>query len=287
MKFILAIITLIILWPTIIFAGTPDTSEPHNSSCKVPQISLEFPRIHYPENKPQIDWTFGYAPPKGYIQYEFKGIWRYAAKEIRSRFRREYRRQMLRYWNEGNDLQLTWQEYRDELDELESEQLYGWWTRNWLDSLPVEKGGAPNYRIITYGREGDWITLGPFTLTHDLRLRIDKAGIYFDGEQPVRDLEAKYVQNAEPGDSKTVNVHAEEPKPWFQSRYWKFKFRPSANFGFNGSEWTDFIKNISLKVEMQLFLQSGLHFANLECGAQYDFQDQEYELVVFFQMINW
>jgi hypothetical protein len=293
MKQLLAIALLLVLWPAVIFAQPSDT---HSSSSSTfdnsERIAFNFRSyrgIPSFEEIPQ-DWTFGRPDLRGYVQYEFKGLWKYGVREIRSRFSREYRNQLRDFWQQSNEHQYGWCDYQRDLDEFSSGgTLYNWWTnRTWMDSLPIEKGGAPTHRIITYGREGDWFDLGPFTVSHDLKVKIKKIGLYIDGEQPLQDLKQKYL----PADEENPNLNeanlGAEEQSWYKSDLWKVKFKPSVSIKpFGGSEFTDILRRVSAKAEVQLFTKRGLHFGNIECAAQYDLQNESFEIIAMFSLLTW
>ena len=287
MRLLLALVIFMMLWPTIIFAD--DRHDPLAQKFERPTTLNLNLLSRYPPITSEgysIDWTFGQADERGHPQYEFRGIWRYATKELKSRFSRAYRRQLLEFWNESNDLQFSWSDYQRELQEFETGDR-GWWDRPWTDSLPEDKGGAPNYRTIIFGREGDWIKLGPIILTHDLKVRLKGTSLYFDGDQPIRNLKDRYIQDSAESDPKAVNLHAEDEASWLDSDLWKVRVKPSANFNLSGSELVDFIRSVSVKFDIDLFLRNGRQFGNLECGVQYDVEDQNLEFVAFFQFTEW
>jgi hypothetical protein len=141
-----------------------------------------------------------------------------------------------------------------------------WWDREWYDSLPSDKGGAPDKPYIhTYGKEIEW-QFGPITISNTLKVRFDYIGA-FNLDTDAQPVAEKHDPDKLPKGGRMV-LDLRPDKEFSYGTTVKFKVRPSIRVGLPRKGWVDILRKVSVRACMSLFIR-GKQFIDAEAELTY------------------
>ena len=125
--------------------------------------------------------------PPGSLLTRYEGFHGFVISHIRSQFRRFVRHSIREGWYVPPDSTLSTRSIYERVDHgWGGPQTDGvWWQRDWMDSLTLERGGAPATPYIhTYGEENAW-RAGPLTLTNTFKIKFDYIAFFELNPDPI------------------------------------------------------------------------------------------------------
>jgi hypothetical protein len=130
-----------------------------------------------------------------------------------------------------------------------------WWTREWYDSLPSDKGGAPRVPYIhTYGREISW-KFGPITLSNTFKVKIDYVAAFrLNADPQPPSVEADPIK---PPKASSIAIDVDSDRQPFSSTTVKFKVRPNVRVGLPRLDkgWWSFLRKVALRADLIVFIR--------------------------------
>lgn len=113
--------------------------------------------------------------PPGSLHIEYEGFQSFLVRKLQSRYRSLWKDQLELLYDETNMTDAEYRRAREEMNLAFADLKVGrWWERSWLESLPPEKGGAPELPWVhEVGQEIDVVKIGAFRFTNELKIRID------------------------------------------------------------------------------------------------------------------
>ena len=231
-------------------------------------IDFDLPTYDYVPAMSWADSVMMTRLPPGSLRIQYDGLQKVIIKHARSQVRHYARKYRDHKAEASHDIDV-WND---------APTLNSWWTRSWMDSLPSNKGGAPDEPYVhTIGQEITW-RLGPLSLTNTLKLKID----YF----------AVFKFNPDPGE-KTGD--RDPPPVSFDVRsngiatvgtWIKFKVRPSVRVGMPDSDgWFSVLRSIAIRAEFDIVL-FGVRFVSGDIVLKYKSGD-ELSLQIGLTIGNW
>lgn len=168
-------------------AGTDRQAATERHPREAPQGALLFEPIRLHPQLPR--WTalvhpgllprqlqFAFEPRiPGSVVVRYQGIEGYVVRQLRSRLRSAWRRQVRHAVQFRDPYDPTARAQMAEIDWAMRDHDAGgrWWERAWFYSLPPAKGGAPDRPYVhTVGRRITW-RFGPLSVSNDLRIKLD------------------------------------------------------------------------------------------------------------------
>lgn len=149
-----------------------------HSAPTAPSAEMSW-RVPFP-SRPRADWIQSVTMtriPVGSLTVRYDGLHRVVLREFRRQCRQLIRRGRSHGWMFEPDDDLPAVPVVDR-DRSCDRSVGVWWQRNWWESLPETKGGAPRKAFVhTYGKELDF-RFGPITVTNTLKLKIDYLGLF-------------------------------------------------------------------------------------------------------------
>lgn len=121
--------------------------------------------------------------PPGSLLIRYQGFQGFVVGKLKRELRKRWANSLRDQW-EGQVL--SDDDYESALqamyDDMALHQAGGaWWTRAWYDSLPAEKGGAPEVPYVqTVGQKVDILRIGPWSVSNDLRAHLDGITLSLD-----------------------------------------------------------------------------------------------------------
>ncbi|MDC3379181.1 hypothetical protein OAX78_02755 [Planctomycetota bacterium] len=268
---------------------------------------------------PQI--TAHEVMPPGSVHVRYQGLARYVVRHAQRRFRKEWRAQINERFDETN---MTDREYRAEMRKVDlafADHATGgrWWQRTWWDSLSETQGGAPSTpHVVTIGTQTEILRIGSFSISNDLRGRLDAVALLGHGEGPtVRDVPNERarasdhahlarsggdtdepVQALDPPHDMAVVVGSDArsgyPGLTVQSRLgpdnsaapWvRFKVRPSVRVKVSG---LDVLTQARVRMDLEVFWGADREqVLDVECDLRYDLQSEELRATVQVALVSW
>jgi hypothetical protein len=159
--------------------------------------ALELPDLGLALTLPRYSWlpsrraalvdqvTLTRLPP-GSLLIRYEGFQGFVVGKLKRELRKRWSNSLRDQW-EGRVLSDDDYEHALEAmyDELGLHAAGGaWWTRAWYDSLPAEKGGAPEVPYVqTIGQKVDIFRVGPWSVSNDLRAHLDGITLSLDAGQ--------------------------------------------------------------------------------------------------------
>jgi hypothetical protein len=174
--------------------------------------------------------------PRGSLVVSYDGPHKLLLKELNNQFRRLVRK----YETESapNYFRNDWEGLPSNTD---------WYSRSWMDSLPSDKGGAPDepYEHVI-GKEIDY-EFGPLTISNTLKISLDYVAVFKLNTDPT-------TPDKEPNKYR-VAVDIDASQSISRGTEFKFKFKPNIRIGLNSSgSLFDLIKNASIRIEMDIVI---------------------------------
>ena len=144
-------------------------------------FSLNLPLSYYsPE---PYDWvgavTMTELPP-GSLYTTFDGFHGVVVKHLRGQYKRFVRRALRKGWMVLQDDEEPSTALHTRLAHIPPNPLSNgnWWERTWWESMPAEKGGAPETPYIQIIGEEIAFEFGPLTVTNTLKFRFDYVAFF-------------------------------------------------------------------------------------------------------------
>lgn len=176
--------------------------------------------------------------PQGSLRIDYDGPRRVLMRQMQNQFRRLVRK----YETESDDYETPMRLDRWSLVPASDD----WWGRNWLDSLPSDKGGAPDspYRH-TIGKELEF-RCGPLSITNTFKISIDYVAAFrFNTDPSTPQGKANNYKLA---------VDINSPAQVSTSTEFIFNFKPNIRIGLTSDDGTilGFLKNTSIRFELDI-----------------------------------
>jgi hypothetical protein len=180
---------LISLLPSVAFAQQPEPEVQQFQASRTlfsDRIDLS---LRAPYAAPPDDFLSSVTMrslPQGSLYIRYDGLHSVVMRQARSQARRFTRQALREGWYVNDETVEPRAALLRKIDNAADPQIdAAWWTRRWLDSLPVEKGGSPSRPYVhTYGSEITW-HLGPFRATNTLKCRFDYLAFFEVDSDPV------------------------------------------------------------------------------------------------------
>lgn len=264
MSRILAILIFLLISSDIIFAKSMEINLP--PTYTIPPIDKSCLDLYYLPDFPQTQYdTIPYEPIS--TIYRFEGFHSVIARELKNQLRNFHIRNLkttygvdyLNHINIDNDMWPSWQH------------------RNWWEYQSISKGGLCPYKIVQFGHTHEVFRLGPLRLYNDLRVKFKARNIQADG---VIQDQTKYREpDIEPRFriEETLEFDATNLKP---------RIKPSISFKLAGSNATEMVRQVSLRLEVGVYTDNGNHWADFFGTIRYSPADNELSTYWGFQLIN-
>lgn len=218
-----------------------------------PVVDIRFDlQINRPGSIPLVDQINLTRIPAGSLRVEYRGAYKPLMRHAHRRFRR--------LWQEANEDRLAFASLRAET-QLAQEQMSAWadldngrwWDREWFDSLPAEKGGAPTTPYVHYVGQDVDIELGPLVVSNTLKFKMKSlAMLQFDTDPdqqldpamriPSRLRQPNFTLNVEPDKSRELGT------------YFKARVRPRLSVGLPGKRIESALRYMSLRGTVEMFI---------------------------------
>lgn len=196
---------------------------------------------------PETSWTDMVTMrriPRGSLYIDYKGPTRFALKLARNQVRR-FARRYYEHSENPHKLRLN----------INGGPVHQWWTREWYDSLPSDKGGAPDVPFVhVYGKEISW-KLGPLTISNTLRLKIDYVAAFKLNADP-QELSTK-VDPIKPPKASSIAIDVHPSGSPINTTTVKFKVRPNIRVGTPHLDdgWWSFIRKLAIRADLMIFIR--------------------------------
>lgn len=232
------LLTLICASPVFATDSPIETSQFRDWSIRWDGVDFDPNPIYYAPETSFLDSVTITRLPPGSLRVSYAGPLRLLFKYANSQFRRFVRKYQA---PEEDPIRLdTWNNTDWSVD--------SWWRRSWLDSLPSEKGGAPDevYHHVV-GKEIHW-RFGPITFSNTLRVKLDYVAVFKLDTDPT-DFQG------EPKKARVViDIHT--PKGGVAGTRFKFRLRPHIRVALlKTGDWAEFLKTASIRAELDIIIR--------------------------------
>ncbi len=232
------LLTLICASPVFATDSSIETAQFRDWSVRWDDVDFDPNPIYYVPEASFLDSVTMTRLPPGSLRVSYAGPHRLLFKHANSQFRRFVRKYETL---EEDPIRL---DHRGTAD-WSSEQ---WWHRAWIDSLPSEKGGAPDeiyHHVI--GKEIRW-KFGPITISNMLRIKLDYIAVFKLDTDPT-DFQG------EPKKARVV-VDIHTPKGAVAGARFKFRLRPHIRIALlRIGDWAEFLKTASIRAELDVIVR--------------------------------
>lgn len=168
----------------------PPASEVGDETPELPDLglSLTLPRYSWlPARRAAlVDQVTLTRLPPGSLLIRYEGFQGFVVGKLKRELRKRWASSLRDQW-EGQVL--SDDDYESALqsmyDDVALHEAGGaWWTRAWYESLPAEKGGAPEVPFVqTIGQKVDIVRIGPWSVSNDMRAHLDGITLSLDAGQ--------------------------------------------------------------------------------------------------------
>lgn len=223
---------------------TTSVSRPPTSDLR---LNIDFSEVYYdaPESS-FVDSVTMRTLPAGSMVFEYRGVHRLAIRQARSQYRRAVKTAVRRGWYvrpESDDFEPLFR--ADTERDFAGHHVNGaWWTRSWMDSLPSEKGGAPDDPYVhVFGAKTE-LDLGLLRISNELNVKLNYISFLELNPNPV-DQDQRSL-GRRPTIAVDVKPLGDEPRTGGTDV--KFAMRPRFRVGApTGGSWLEVLKGISLR----------------------------------------
>lgn len=252
----------------------PHTKTNHNT------IQLEY--IHrYNITPPDNSYYFNETRFLNGINYELHGPYKIIYNEILNQFKSEYQNQLYNYYSESYTM--SYSDLCRELEEFEIFQTTN--ENNFWQYYSEENGGSQRSYTQTVGSTHEIIRIGSFNLTNEFRGSIKRFGIYLDNNnQDI--IQQIRTNNQTTQDFENRILTFQETNSFINNTSYRLKFRPSININFLEYDLLEVIKNISLKIDAEIFYNKS-HVLNLGLAIRYQPSDNELIMAIQLETVTW
>ena len=241
---------LLLLLPST--ASATDAVKPIAKSESVPDftapILLDFGVSRY--DLPEDDFLGQITMrsyPAGSLVTRYGGFQAFAVKHVRSQYRRFVRQALKKGWYVlPDDTEPTRGTYMALDHDWSDTRVNGsWWTRNWWESLPPDKGGAPKEpHVHTIGSETAW-KFGPITVTNTFNLRFDYVGFFELNPDPISHEHGKR--------SLPIALDVKSTQTVTTGTRFQIKLRPNFRIGMpRGGDLESILRGLSLRAPFKI-----------------------------------
>lgn len=273
------------------------------------------PERNFPD---QVTYHFGARAP-GSMVVKYRGLQGFVMKHLQRRFRREWRKTVSEIESETfiTDAELTALRRRNA--EATADHYMGgrWWERDWLFSLPPEKGGIyKGHYVHTVGQKVNVVEWGAFTLNNEFRARIDRVAfslgateserLFREPEADVKSVRADAMLGREVFDPDELDgLDATRPRPshrlpgvmdlWIgveptgrllENLSWKFKIRPRVRVKVSMRGIRTELR-LRATIEIYAGVRTKRQFAEIEANVRYQPMEGEASASLAVSLLTW
>jgi len=220
--------------------------------------------------------------PVGSFGIKYDGLDEIAIEQLQKKARSFCRDQLQRHFTEGD---LSYEAYQSKLALLDvrTDIIGNWWERRWFESLPSEKGGAPEVPVYqTVGSRHKMVNVGRFSMDntgHFLYRGVDVVTVDSDTRVVPRNINAQLMEPTPT--RKNLDLLFGQ---MLHNDSIKFNCKPIVKLRFD--RWPTVLE-AALKFEMEL-CHNKRPYATLDCTLFYDSNnDHEVGFALTAQLINW
>lgn len=180
-----------------------------------------------------------------------------------------------------------------------------WWDRKWFQSLPSDKGGAPdtietiyighhiqipdNWGVVTWIKDR-FESVGDIWIRNDHLYDDENNSLIIPGEtkeKTKKETDIDNFNNIEYQGTAIIINGKEFDHEWFKGDFYHFRFKPSLRVK-GGPEFIDAVDEVSLMFVIELFKSKAhTHFADINFLIKYNIPDEEIYATVNFKLLTW
>lgn len=234
------------------------------------KISLDLPSFRDVEPDSFVNMVTMRKLPRGSMFTIYQGPRQLILKHARKRLRRLQRKHEDPLLNYESEVKIS-SILRKRVDLWASVGWNGnWWEREWYESLPTTKGGAPITPFIhVVGRRIKW-KWGPLTVSNTLSLRLDYIAVLRINTAPETQINPDKLPIPTKDSPITVDVQPFLPSPVVYDTTIDFDIKPIIRIGLPRSgDLLSFLRKIALRLEATLIYR-GKPIIHAQCELKYD-----------------
>jgi len=197
---------------------------------------------YWAPDTPWVDSVTMRRIPRGSLYRDYKGPTRFVLKLARNQVKRFARK----YYEHSDD------PHRLRMN-IGGGPVHPWWTREWFDSLPNAKGGAPDVPFVhVYGKELSW-KFGPLTVSNTFKIKLDYIAAFkldADPQDPATEDDP-----IKPPKANAIAIDVDPVRQPINSTSVKFKVRPNIRVGTPHLDdgWWSFIRKLAVRADLVIF----------------------------------
>jgi len=197
---------------------------------------------YWAPESPWVDSVTMHRIPRGSLYRNYSGPTRFVLKLARGQVKR-FARKYYEHSEAPHRLRMN----------IGGGPVHSWWTREWYDSMPSSKGGAPDVPFVhTYGREISW-KIGPLTISNSFKVKLDYIAVFklnADPQEPsTKDDPIK------PPKASSIAIDVHPYRQTINTTTVKFKVRPNVRVGTPhlSDGWWTFIRKLAIRADLVIF----------------------------------
>ena len=216
--------------------------------------------------------------------YELGGLYEVLWGELEGQFNSFYRRHINQIYNDSNDHQFSFGEYRNELEELSIPTVSS--NLRWYHYLPPEKGGMQKHKI-KFGKTIKLFSLFGVELFSNGKLNLKKYRIIIDNEQQFEKLEDSLrARNINEPERNGLNFAiVDNDYSFMNNELWQINIKPAINIQATETQWEEIINSMSVKFVINLLMNRKI-WSTVEMIARFRPINQDFGILFAWSLIN-